>query len=686
MDLRGQRDAAAARYRATAAEREEIEQRQQTDGVPVVDTPEQIQARAARLLRTVESVEVLAAAPAMAAAAAETPAERHLALERIIAAVNDLQPVAFLPIGARAARTVARISQDRGGGRHIPMGTGFLVSPRLLLTNNHVLPNPAAAAQALAEFSFEADLDGITSTTVVYRLDPETLFLTDQHLDYSLVAVQPRADGRAPGEDFGWNRLVLQQGKIVTGEPVNIVGHPMGRPKEIAIRNNSLGVQLDEFLQYATDTEPGNSGSPVFNDQWEVVALHHAGVPRTDGDGNWLKADGTRWRPEDGEDAVEWVANEGIRVSVLLRHLAGAALTEPQRALLAEMGPQALPTATVAVGPVAALPTASVAPAAQPTPAAVPAEAATALARAAGLPARRPPRDDGTHLLFLHGRGQEGKDPEALRAKWAAGLDRGLLLAGLPAVEPADAWFPFYGDALAAALEVRESLPLGDTAPTAGAAAALAPREEPALAVYESLLEEAAARAGMPAEAAAEAPESLLSGLSGLVSRVQPQLTWLANRSGLDEALIAAVFHDVAVYLGRDQIRKVVLDTVLETVPASGRLVLISHSLGTVVAMDLLTQLPDTLEVVELVTAGSPLGMDTVFNRLLSHGPRRPERVGSWLNAWCPADAVAIGCPLHTRWGDGLTEVITNNPKERAHSIEEYLADPRVAAPIGAAL
>ena len=68
-----------------------------------------------------------------------------------------------------------------------------------------------------------------------------------------------------------------------------------------------------------------------------------------------------------------------------------------------------------------------------------------------------------------------------------------------------------------------------------------------------------------------------------------------------------------------------------------------------------------------------------MFKRLLSGGPRRPDRVGGWLNAWCPADAVAIGCPLRDDWGDRLTEVITDNPKDRAHSIEEYLADGRVA-------
>jgi len=105
--------------------------------------------------------------------------------------------------------------------------------------------------------------------------------------------------------------------------------------------------------------------------------------------------------------------------------------------------------------------------------------------------------------------------------------------------------------------------------------------------------------------------------------------------------------------------------------------------------MDLLTRLPDQLNVVELVTADSPLGMDdmdTVLKRLLTGGPHRPDRVGDWVNVWCPADAVAIGCPPRDDWGDRLTEVITNNPKDRAHSIAEDLADRRVADAISAAL
>jgi endonuclease G, mitochondrial len=650
MDRIAQADAAAVRYRATTQERAEIEQRQRTGSTRVVATPEQVEARFSRLAR----VGQLLPETLLRAVTTGDSVDRTVLLERIIDASNDLQSANFLSRGARAARTVGRISEDRNG-RRLPFGTGFLVGPRLLLTNNHVLPDRAAAAGSVLELNCETDLDDQPALIASYRLDPATLFRTDQELDYTLVAVAPAADGRPPGEEFGWNRLVWQQGKIVIGEAVNVVGHPMGRFKEVAVRNNALRNELEHFLHYTTDTEPGNSGSPVYNDQWEVVALHHSGVPRTDAEGNWLTHDGTRWRPQDGEAAVAWTANEGVRVSVLLTHLHAQPWTPADRLVLAELGGQALP-------PGAVLPAAL--PAAAGGGAGGGAVVEAVAAGAAGVTARRPPLDGVTHLVFLHGRSQQGKDPARLRAAWGAGLAGGLAAAGLRTVDPADVWFPFYGDVLAGLVDRREGV---DTSTP----------------VYEELVTEAALRAGMPTWPEADTREGIVD---SLVGRLRRPLGWLAGRSGLDEAFIAAVFKDVAAYLDRPAVRAGVLDAVLGCVPTAGRMVLVSHSLGTVVAMDLLTRLPAGVQVDTLVTAGSPLGMDAVYKRLLAGGPHRPRQVGSWLNAWCAADAVAIGCPLRQVWGQDVTEVLTDNAKDRAHDIAEYLADARVASAVGHAL
>jgi hypothetical protein len=277
-----------------------------------------------------------------------------------------------------------------------------------------------------------------------------------------------------------------------------------------------------------------------------------------------------------------------------------------------------------------------------------------------GLAARGPAYDDGTHVIFLHGRSQHGKDPVRLRAGWTAGLTAGLASAGLPPVDAADIWFPFYGDVLQAAT-VRESVADPATGP-----------------VYEELLNEAAELAGMPPTR--HGPDEQERWTDGLVSRLRKPLSWLADRSGLDEEIIAARLLDVAAYLDEPAVRDEVLAAVLRCLPTTGRAILVSHSLGTVVAMDLLTRLPTGLTVDTLITAGSPLGLDGVHKRLLVGGPRRPT-VGTWLNAWCAADAVAIGCPLAPTWGD-VVDVMTTNAKDRAHDIAEYLSDERVAGAV----
>jgi V8-like Glu-specific endopeptidase len=322
--------AAEQRFRASAGSRGANARTRKAHGTGVHDELGRLQARAALLAadepKLADVVDGLAAVP---------PADQQLALERIIDASSELQSWTFLPRGARAARPVARVSA-LVHGRDVPIGTGFLVSPTLVMTNNHVLPLPSVARQALVELGVELDIDNRPQLPVQLTLDPRRFFFTDVDLDVTVVSVAS-GDGAPPGESFGWATLGPDQGSVVTGEELNIVGHPGGRLKEIAIRDNRLVAILAEFLQYTTDTETGNSGSPVFNNQWQVVALHHASVAKRDAKGRRLRKDGKVWREGDGEDAVWWVANEGIRIGAILERLAGADLAPAQAGLRDEL-------------------------------------------------------------------------------------------------------------------------------------------------------------------------------------------------------------------------------------------------------------------------------------------------------------------------------------------------------------
>ncbi|MFE3936602.1 trypsin-like serine peptidase, partial [Streptomyces goshikiensis] len=111
---------------------------------------------------------------------------------------------------------------------------------------------------------------------------------------------------------------------------VNIIQHPGGLPKRVALRNNLVYETDGDDVRYFTDTRGGSSGSPVFTDDWKVVALHR----------------GTR-RVEDVSFQGKTTAfvNVGTQISSVLRHLehtspeAHAEITAAQTALAAPAAP-----------------------------------------------------------------------------------------------------------------------------------------------------------------------------------------------------------------------------------------------------------------------------------------------------------------------------------------------------------
>lgn len=252
------------------------------------------------------------------------------------------------------------------GGDSLGYGTGFLVSPRLLLTNHHVLPTAAQARRSLVEFNYQESASGEIQASEVFDLAPTELFLCDLEHDYALVAVAPKPALAA----YGWLPLIEDQGKVLVGETVNIIQHPNGEPKQLAIRNNQVVDELELFLHYQTDTDPGSSGSPVLKDQWEVVALHHSGVPKRNKAGEVVTSDGRVWQEWMGEQRIGWLANEGVRVSRLVRPIREQALpaeAEPlrQELLLAIPAPPEPPQQPQ---PIESVPT-PIATAAAPSPA-----------------------------------------------------------------------------------------------------------------------------------------------------------------------------------------------------------------------------------------------------------------------------------------------------------------------------
>jgi endonuclease G, mitochondrial len=313
------------------------------------DTPERVQKRLSRL--GVSAPEVFAKAqelwdkPLFDVEATPSAQEaRAVVLERVLGK-SDLVDVNFFRFGMRAARAVARISIGINAGRAAGYGTGSMISRRLLLTNNHVLPRAATAATSQAEFNYETDMQGSMRRSAAFALRPDLFFFTSKELDFSLVAVEERARDGTPLSEFGFLKLIEAEGKAIIGEYVNIIQHPAGRPKQLTLRENQIIDFPDAFMHYLADTEPGSSGSPVFNDQWEVVALHHAGVPKRDPKTKkLLTTDNKPWTSAMGEDKLAWVANEGIRVSRIMRAIKDAAPEGSQPMLKTGVFEDALPS------------------------------------------------------------------------------------------------------------------------------------------------------------------------------------------------------------------------------------------------------------------------------------------------------------------------------------------------------
>ncbi len=197
--------------------------------------------------------------------------------------VKDFLPARFLVDGASRSNAVCRIVTSTS------LGTGFLIGRSFLMTNNHVLKTREIAEKSIAEFGYEEGED-ITRVPI----EPNRLFITDDNLDFTIVA----CDGRNIS-DIEPIPLLRNPSTVTRNERVNIVQHPKGLPKKVAIHDNKVIRIKDKVVHYHTDTEPGSSGSPVFNNEWDLVALHHAG---------WSVGGGSS-------------TNEGIRISAIVSHL-----------------------------------------------------------------------------------------------------------------------------------------------------------------------------------------------------------------------------------------------------------------------------------------------------------------------------------------------------------------------------
>jgi len=165
------------------------------------------------------------------------------------------------------------------------IGTGFMISDRLMVTSRYVLPNATVARKASIVFGYEEqvtmeqNVKEVYSTTL-FRLDPSACFLENEKLDIAVVAIA-ETKGPTPWKKpipLKRNPYMMKHSKVTFNiiQHSNGGEHPDGGPKRFALRGWKMQESKEGIVRYDTETCFGSSGSPVFNDLWELVAVHHS--------------------------------------------------------------------------------------------------------------------------------------------------------------------------------------------------------------------------------------------------------------------------------------------------------------------------------------------------------------------------------------------------------------------------
>jgi V8-like Glu-specific endopeptidase len=218
-------------------------------------------------------------------------------LEKIMGQQATFMPVSFLELGVQRARSVAKVQFDNGES-----GSGFLLNDNILVTNHHVISDATQASAAHVLFNYQTSISGRDHEPKSFKLAPNKGFATSAEHDWTFI----RMSGEANAD---WGAIEINEVDISATQRVNIIQHPSGGPKQIALYHNVVAYVGENRIQYLTDTLPGSSGSPVFDTQWHVVALHHSG--------GWILEPGTK---------NQVFRNEGVNINRVAQGLMAAGL------------------------------------------------------------------------------------------------------------------------------------------------------------------------------------------------------------------------------------------------------------------------------------------------------------------------------------------------------------------------
>lgn len=233
--------------------------------------------------------------------------QREGGLEKVFG-VDGLVTLKWYEMGLERCRAVARFETASGRG----LGSGFAIrgddlgskfrGESFLLTNAHVVSDDRSISPALQPQEAVIRFHGFDGGETRYRIKEVLATSRPTELDFTLLRLdRPIAKEIKP-------HPVAVEPDLSGRRRLYMIGHPLGGDLSLSLHDNLLIDSDRRVVHYRTPSEPGSSGSPVFDDQWNLVALHHAGsfqMPRLNG------------------QSGTYEANEGILLSQIIRMLRG---------------------------------------------------------------------------------------------------------------------------------------------------------------------------------------------------------------------------------------------------------------------------------------------------------------------------------------------------------------------------
>jgi V8-like Glu-specific endopeptidase len=197
-------------------------------------------------------------------------------LEVLTMGWNSMLPINFLERGINLSRSVAKVEINRGSEKIV--GTGFLFKVNELdelffMTNFHVISNRNDFKNTRVIFDYEEDINGNSKASKSFNINENGPLYLSSVAEYD-VAIFKLLD---TDEIHQYGFIPIKKINVDKNDFVNIIQHPGGQLKQIALYHNIVTNTNNRVVQYLTATMKGSSGAPVFNSNWEVVALHHSG-------------------------------------------------------------------------------------------------------------------------------------------------------------------------------------------------------------------------------------------------------------------------------------------------------------------------------------------------------------------------------------------------------------------------